>query len=223
MTASSRRKPRAGARRRAAVVTANTTATTGSVQRIELIMMPPRESGRACDQGANGVALAGEDPREELVVLEPQRLHAGDEGLEREGQGVADDEHERGEDEPTGPPQRALAASNTTSPSAACMSPNAARRVNETRFEKSRIDRVDELDAGLGHGRRARGRPRARGRARAGRGRSPRRRAAGDARARGARRRRRPRASRPPRKTSQPGDAELGEERRRAARLAASG
>ena len=39
------------------------------------------------------MALAGEDAGEELVVLEPQRLHPGDEGLERERDDIAEHEH----------------------------------------------------------------------------------------------------------------------------------
>ena len=46
--------------------------------------------------GPEGPALALEDPGEQLVVLQPQRLDAGDQPLEGERQRVADDEDDDG-------------------------------------------------------------------------------------------------------------------------------
>ena len=53
LTASSLRKPRAGALRRAAVVTAKTRASAGRAETSETIMIPPRETTGIL-HGANG-------------------------------------------------------------------------------------------------------------------------------------------------------------------------
>ena len=53
--------------------------------------MPGHERSPGCD----------EDPREELVVLEPQRLHRGDERFEGERDGVAEDEEQDREQRPS--------------------------------------------------------------------------------------------------------------------------
>ena len=96
------------------------------------------------------MALAGEDPRVELVVLEPQRLDAGDERLECEGDRVAAQEHERAQDDADrAAPERARGLEHD----------QPERRMHETEGSEPRErdevreepdDGVEELDAGLG-------------------------------------------------------------------------
>ena len=100
-------------------------------------MAPPRMTGGS--PRGEGVALSGEHPREQLVELQPQRLDARDEQLEREGDDVPGEEHERGSTRRRRRRPRARARRRRRpAPSAACISPKAASRVNESRLEPTR-------------------------------------------------------------------------------------
>ena len=115
--------------------------------------------GRRDVPGPERPALAVEDPGEQLVVLQAQRLDAGHQRLEREGDDVADDEERRPParcDTPPRRPQRRWSPSQTSAPSAAWVRPNAASRANETRLEPSRITRSNSSTHGLRRPRRRR-------------------------------------------------------------------
>src|SRR5574340_1726300 len=57
--------------------------------------------------GTERSALAGEDPGEQLVILQAQSLDPGNQRLETEGEQVSDEEDDRGGDhqQATGPPE----------------------------------------------------------------------------------------------------------------------